>query len=142
MSGSVLPALFFFLLITCAVDPPVIDVQPMDQVDVPEGENVDFSVTATGVSLTYQWQKSEVNINDAAGTYSGTNTDTLTVESVTKPDDEGSFRVVVSNNAGNVNSEPAMLSVCKCPHKNFLLLFSLSTLHVFHISLAYSSRCN
>ena len=109
----------------------MIDVQPMDQVDVPEGENVDFSVTATGVSLTYQWQKSEVNINDAAGTYFGTNTDTLTVESVTKLDDEGSFRVIVSNNVGNVNSEPAMLSVCKCPHKIKLKLsFTLLTKHI------------
>ena len=106
----------------------MIDVQPMVQVDVPEGDNVDFSVTATGVSLTYQWQKGEVDINDAAGTYSGTKTDTLTVESVTNPDDEGSFRVVVSNNAGNVNSEPAMLSVCKCPHNK--LSFTLLTNHI------------
>ena len=94
----------------------MIDVQPMDQVDVPEGTNAIFGVTATGVSLIYQWQKGGVDINDAVGPYSGTNTDTLTVESVTDPGDEGSFRVVVSNEAGVANSNTAMLFVCKCPH--------------------------
>ena len=100
--------------IACAVDLPVIDVQPLDQVDVPEGNNAVFSVTATGVSLTYQWQKDNTNINDASGTYSGTTTAMLTVESVTDPDDEGSFRVVVSNSAGDVTSNVAALTVCKC----------------------------
>ena len=100
--------------IAFAVDLPVIDVQPLDQVDVPEGNNAVFSVTATGVSLTYQWQKNNANINDAAGTYSGTTTAMLTVESVTDPVDEGSFRVVVSNSAGDVTSSVATLTVCKC----------------------------
>ena len=74
-----------------------------------------FSVTATGELLEYQWQKDGANINDVAGTYSGTNTDSLTVETLTDPDDEGSFRVVVSNTANivGVTSNSATLTVCE-----------------------------
>ena len=93
----------------------MIDIQPMDELDIPEGEDAAFSVSVIGEQLEYQWQKDGVDINDAAGTYSGTTTDTLTVESLTDPDDEGLFRVIVSNpaNVDGVVSNSAELSVCK-----------------------------
>ena len=87
--------------------------QPVDETAA-TGTDAMFSVTASGELLEYQWQKGGANINDVAGTYSGTNTDSLTVETLTDPDDEGSFRVVVSNTANTVGvtSDSVTLTVC------------------------------
>ena len=85
-----------------------------DDITAAPGTDAMFIVTATGELLEYQWQKNGVDINDAGGTYSGAATDTLTVESLTDPDDEGTFGVVVSNtaNTGGVTSNGATLTVC------------------------------
>ena len=111
---SAVPCTFTFVLII-AVDPPVIDIQPMNRLNFPEGEDALFNVSVTGEMLEYQWQKDGVNISDVVGTYSGTNSATLTVQSVGDPD-EGFFRVVVYNpaNTDGVASTNAELSVCKC----------------------------
>ena len=110
---SAIPCTVTFVLII-AVDPPVIDIQPMDRLDFPEGEDALFSVSVTGEMLEYQWQKGGVNISDVVGTYSGTNLATLTVQSIHDPD-EGFFRVIVYNpaNPDGVTSTNAELSVCK-----------------------------
>lgn len=93
----------------------VIEEQPVDEI-TPSGRNAVFSVAVAGELLQYKWQKDGGDINDVPGTYSGTTTDTLTVESVTDHDDDGSYRVVVSNtaNPGGVISESATLTVCEC----------------------------
>ena len=70
-------------------------------------EDATFSVTATGDSLTYQWQKDGIDITDTADTYSGTTTATLTVLSV-EVANEGSYSCVVN---GTVNSTSAQLTV-------------------------------
>ena len=64
---------------------------------------VTFTVTATYGTLTYQWQKNTVDIPDETGA-------TLTLDSV-QAIDEGSYRVVVSNTADSVTSNPATLTV-------------------------------
>ena len=64
----------------------------------------------TGSELSYQWQMDGVPLTDGAK-YSGTNTDTLTVNNIQFPADEGSFNVIVSNGAGSVTSQPATLDI-------------------------------
>lgn len=94
------------------MDPPEITSQPMDVPNALPDANVTFSVTATGNMISYQWQKDGSVINDGAD-YSGTQTDTLTVLSVVNPDDEGDFNVQVTNGAGTVFSNTAMLTISK-----------------------------
>ncbi len=95
-----------------AVNAPVITAQPVKQDDILEGSIVTFNVTAVGLMLVYQWQKNGVNIFNQAAIFSGTNTTMLTVFSVTDQDD-GIFRVIVSNPRGYVTSNPVTLTVCK-----------------------------
>ena len=60
--------------------PPTINTQPTAQADC-EGEEVEFSVAATGTTLTYQWRKNGVNLSNG-GNISGTTTATLTINPV------------------------------------------------------------
>ena len=89
-----------------AVDPPVITGQPVSLTLVVPGQSATFTVTATGDSLMYQWQKDAVNIA------TGANSATYKIESVAESD-EGEYRCVVSNTANSVTSTAAGLSVCK-----------------------------
>jgi hypothetical protein len=80
---------------------PVIVSQPQSQ-SICAGGNAVFGVTATGTSLTYQWQISTdggatfSNLSDM-GAFSGTTTATLTVSGVTPAiHDNNRFRVIVS----------------------------------------------
>ena len=68
-----------------------------------------FSVSASGDSLAYQWQKDGTDIIDNAD-YSGTSTDTLTVLSVVVANG-GLYRCVVTGSGGSVTSNPAQLTV-------------------------------
>ena len=112
------------------MDPPGIDTQPIDVVDA-QGQNVDFSVIATGLFLTYQWMRNTLDITDVVGDISGATTATLTITTITDPDDEGDYRVVVTNAAGTVTSDVASLTVGELyvfdPSQililNFLILF-------------------
>ncbi|MGK0189553.1 MAG: hypothetical protein ACI9R3_005370 [Verrucomicrobiales bacterium] len=72
-------------------------------VAVNQGRRVIFSVTAAGGDLTYQWRKGTEDIPDEDGP-------TLTLNNV-QAADEGSYRVVVTNSAGIVTSDPATLTV-------------------------------
>ena len=92
------------------MDPPEILFQPVSRMEL-EGTNVDFSVTATGLSLTYQWRRNTVDITDAVGDISGATTATLTITTITGPDDEGDYTVIVTNAAGTVTSDVASLIV-------------------------------
>ena len=66
---------------------PAIATQPINK-EVCSGENVTFSVTATGTQLNYQWRKNTVPITNA-------NTATYTITGV-KAADAGNYDVIVN----------------------------------------------
>src|SRR5713226_1842642 len=83
---------------------PYVTTQPANQT-VTAGQTATFSVTATGTApLTYQWQKNGAAITSAIAT-------SYTTPVTTTGDSGEMFRVVVSNSAGNVTSNSAMLTV-------------------------------
>jgi len=74
------------------------------------GATATFSVSATGDgTLTYQWQKNSVNVNNG-GHYSGCTTATLTVSSA-DGSDVANYRCVVTGGCGSANSNQAALSL-------------------------------
>ena len=82
--------------------PPSITQQPANAGGV-EGDNVTFTVVASGPSLAYQWRKDGVNI-------SGATTNTLTLGNI-QSNDAAVYTVVVSNEFGSETSNGAELSV-------------------------------
>jgi hypothetical protein len=80
---------------------PVITSQPVSAT-VTSGGSASFSVTATGAT-GYQWTFNGNNISGATGA-------SYTLSSVTAAN-AGSYRVVVSNAAGSLNSDTATLTV-------------------------------
>ncbi|MEO7445435.1 MAG: M36 family metallopeptidase [Ferruginibacter sp.] len=80
------------------------------------GSSAKISVAATGTTITYQWQESVnggawFNITNG-GTYSGTNTNTLTISPVNAGLNGHSYRVIVSGPpCGAVTSNEAILTV-------------------------------
>ena len=67
---------------------PIISIEPIDKT-VCEGTSADFTVTATGSSLSYQWRKGIVNIP-------GATTNTLTINPVNAADKASNYNVVVT----------------------------------------------
>jgi hypothetical protein len=92
------------LTVNAAVVAPTITAQPAGQT-VTAGQTASFSATANGTApLTYQWQKSGVNI-------AGATSASYTTPATTTSDNGATFRVVVSNTAGTVTSAAATLTV-------------------------------
>lgn len=90
---------------------PTIVAQPQSQSAV-EGQNVMFSVTATGTApLTYQWRFNGGNIP-------GTKISALTLNRV-KTNNAGKYSVIVSNAFGSVTSDDAVLVVQPIITPNF-----------------------
>ncbi len=85
------------------IEGPAVSEQPQSQT-VTEGESVTFSVTATGSApLAYQWSKDGAVI-------SGATDSTYTITGVATSN-AGSYTVTVSNVAGSVTSNAAILTV-------------------------------
>ncbi len=84
---------------------PQITAQPTNQT-VNQGQTATFTVTATGPSLSYQWQ----HLVGSTWTNVGTNSPTLMISNA-QPADAGSYRVIVSNTFGSVTSNTATLTV-------------------------------
>jgi hypothetical protein len=83
---------------------PSITTQPANQT-VAVGLSATFRVVATGASpLSYQWQKSDAAISGATAA-------SYTTPPTTAGDTGSMYRVVVSNSAGQVISNPATLAV-------------------------------
>ncbi len=83
---------------------PVISTPPSNQT-VTVGQTATFSVVATGTApLSYQWQKGTTAITGATSA-------TYTTPATTAADNGSTFRVVVTNSAGNATSDAATLTV-------------------------------
>ncbi len=94
------------------ITPPVITIPPIAQTNA-SGVTSYVEVTASGSNLTYQWQKSNIDLIDDAtdsGRLFGANTSILTIESST-PSDSGLYRVIVANEAGQVTSAAVNLII-------------------------------
>ncbi|MFC1584982.1 immunoglobulin domain-containing protein [Fibrobacterota bacterium] len=88
--------------------PPVVTSHPVSQT-VPEGQTASFSVTATSsVPMTYQWRKNGSAITGATSA-------SYTTPAVSLSDNGAQYDVVVSNSAGPVTSNPAILTVNALP---------------------------
>ena len=96
---------------TCTAEPPRITTHPKDLANTVPGQQVLFTVQATGTKpLSYQWEYSPdpEGWSEEWQPCSGSNTDTLTIPSVQKSN-EGSYHCVVSNCAGRRTSKAAKL---------------------------------
>jgi Ig-like domain-containing protein len=83
---------------------PTITVQPQSQT-VMAGSSATFSVTATGsMPLSYQWSKDGLILDGAVNS-------SFTIPAVVLQDDGSKWWVVVSNSAGSVMSNTAILHV-------------------------------
>src|SRR5688572_7922997 len=82
---------------------PVITTHP-DSKTVAKGQDVSFTVTASGQNLAYQWQRDGVDI-------AGATSATFSLSPAQLTDDGDAFRVRVSNSAGSVTSNAATLTV-------------------------------
>ena len=85
---------------------------PKSQV-VPTGEETTLKVEATGDDLKFQWQKNGRDVHNDSN-YSGTDTNTLTIQHVNKSH-TGCYRCLVKNDVekDGIISGEAELSVCK-----------------------------
>ena len=91
---------------------PSITAQP-SSLTVGAGTNANFSVTATGSGLNYQWKKNTVNMSNG-GNISGATSAHLTITGAAQSD-AASYTVVVSNGGGSPTSNVATLTVINPP---------------------------
>ena len=80
--------------------------QPSD-LTVQQGNAATFTVSVAGSGVTYQWQRNGVDIPGATGT-------SYTLGAAAPSNDGDEFRVIVTNVAGSVRSEEAVLTVDTC----------------------------
>ncbi|MFC2090730.1 immunoglobulin domain-containing protein, partial [Bacteroidota bacterium] len=83
--------------------------QPTDQSSC-EGENLTFTITATGENLTYEWRKDGTALTDIVDRISGVSTSTLQISNLTIAD-AGLYSCVVSGSGGSLISASAVLEV-------------------------------
>jgi hypothetical protein len=95
------------------VTPPVVVTQPTDVFDARAGSNVTFTVAAEGLNLTYLWQRADETLLNGDTRFVGVTTNTMTIQGI-EFGDAGLYVCVISNGAGTVRSEGAMLTVSKC----------------------------
>lgn len=87
---------------------PTIVNHPLSQ-SIMETNPVTFTVSASGTGLTYQWLFNNNPINGATGA-------SYTIANVTNAN-AGDYKVVVTNTAGNITSNPATLTVTPFSNK-------------------------
>ena len=98
--GDAFPSAFQALVNSAT---PVISTQPVATQNLVIGATANFSVAATGPSLTYQWRRNGADISGAtAATYA------ITPVAFA---DAGLYDVVIANGAGSVASAGAVLTV-------------------------------
>jgi hypothetical protein len=96
------------------ISAPTIAAQPMDRT-IPLNVEATFTVTATGESLSYLWERS-----DDSGTTWSTVADETGPSLAFIPSDKTTvlFRCTVTNPSGNVTSDPATLTVIEVVYVN------------------------
>lgn len=93
--------------------PPTITEQPVDTVGC-LGDDVTFRVKVVGTEpFNYQWQLNGADVNGAA--YSGANDFTLEISGVNEGH-EGTYTCIISNECGQIISDPADLDVVLPPN--------------------------
>jgi hypothetical protein len=85
----------------CAAVPSDILIEPIDQA-VCLGDSAIFGVSATGIGLTYQWRKGDVNLVDG-GNISGATTDTLIIFPVTYADTGSNYNLVIGGSPNDTS---------------------------------------
>ncbi len=99
------------------LDPPIITSPPANQSKV-VGTTANFSVTATGGALSYQWFKGVNALTNGptglGSTISGAQSSNLSIANV-QLGDAGSYSVTVTNLAGTANGGPASLTIGQAP---------------------------
>lgn len=88
---------------------PSVIVNPVDQT-LNSGLGATFTVTATGTSLTYRWQRrgsGDTSFTDIPGATGST----LVLASLSNGDNNAAYRAVISNALSSVTSVPARLTV-------------------------------
>ena len=92
---------------------PLITQHPRSQTQI-VGETAEFSVVANGTEpLSFQWQKGGTTLANG-GQISGAQSSTLTISDLAEGD-AGEYRVMVSNSAGQMTSQWAVLTVVGRP---------------------------
>ena len=122
-------------------DPPRVTIHPQELRDVVEGKSAKFSIQATGKEpLNYKWEWKSTGEEGRAKQWQkchakwciGT---TLMIPKVDKSN-EGSYRCVVSNNAGSHISNPATLTLGKSTkiviYFHYKFCVSLILLYFYH----------
>ncbi|WP_207625685.1 beta strand repeat-containing protein [Niastella populi] len=86
--------------VTATINPATTITTAPANITVCEGSSATFSVAATGLNLTYQWQvrANGNNFNNIAGATSATYTKSPVIES-----DENRYRVVITGSCGTAN---------------------------------------
>ena len=85
---------------------PAITAQPA-AITSCEGTTANFSVTATGAGLSYQWRKNGINIAGAVS-------QTLSLPGITLSS-AGNYDVVITGSCGSITSNTALLTVAELP---------------------------
>jgi hypothetical protein len=104
--------------LTVTNGPPVITLQPTNQL-VETGQNAFLVSAAAGSpSLGYQWQAQETNLTWTnvlnGGNISGATSSTLTFSGA-QTNNSGNYQVVVTNYVGSVTSAVAVLTITSAP---------------------------
>ena len=98
----------YFDNLSYSLVPPRITSQPTGRTNA-AGTSATFAVTASGLSLYYQWWKGAQMLTNG-GNVSGADSPTLTLASVSQTD-AGNYRVEVRNVSGSATSWAAILTI-------------------------------
>ena len=114
------PHTTFFVVSVLVADPPRVTTHPQGLIDVAQGEPAKFVIKASGTGeLNYRWQWKPAEGRGGSQEWQDCDARwckgaTMSISKVEKSN-EGSYRCVVSNFAGNQTSIPANLTVGKSP---------------------------
>ena len=86
---------------------PSISIHPQSTLLI-QGQQATFTISVTGTGLTYQWQKNNIDI-------AGATNSTYQTPIMVYGDSGTSYRCVVKNSGGTVNSDNAILGVAVIP---------------------------